>query len=100
METEFATDEFKKVTMIIQGRQNDFDIGEACLTSAEGASVEGESTRGGAPSLWGVEGGGGGLPRKFFEIYDTCRCILTLAGTFCSHFSIVNLSHCCAEDAY
>ena len=45
----------------IQGRRNDFDIGEACLTSAEGASVMEESTREGAPSRWGE----GGSPRNF-----------------------------------
>ena len=48
--------------------------------SAEGASVKGESTRGGAPlSLAGGGGGlslGEGLLRENLEIYDTCRCIL------------------------
>ena len=60
------------LSVLEQGRRDDFDIGEACLTSAEGASVKGESTRGVSPlSLWGggVGGGGGGggvggLPRK------------------------------------
>ena len=47
-----------------QGRRNDFDIGEVCLTSAEGASVKGESTRGVPPF---VKGAGGWVPppRKF-----------------------------------
>ena len=44
-----------------QGHQNDFDIGEACLKSAYGASVKGESTRGGGP-LW--LGGWGASPEK------------------------------------
>ena len=48
--------------MAIQWRRNDFDIGEACLTIAEGASVKGESRRGGA--LFSL-GGGGASPRKF-----------------------------------
>ena len=49
--------------LIFQGRRNDSDTGEACLTSTEGACVKGESTRGG----WGGGGGGGGEPppRKF-----------------------------------
>ena len=33
--------------IFIQGRRNYLDIGDACLMSAEGASVMGESTRGG-----------------------------------------------------
>ena len=52
----------------------DFDIGKACLTSAKGAMVKGESTRG-APLVGG--GGGWGPPRENFETYDTCRCILS-----------------------
>ena len=49
---------FQVNPLLGQGRRNDFDIGEACLTSAEGASVKGESTRGDVPvSLGGVGGG-------------------------------------------
>ena len=55
----------------MQGRRNDSDIGEACLMSAEGASVKRDSTRGGVPLLLG------GLPRENFEIFDTSRCILS-----------------------
>ena len=63
-------------SLTLQGPRNDFDIGKAGLTSPEGASVKGESKRGGAPSRC-REGEVGGLPRENFEIYDTCRCILS-----------------------
>ena len=53
-------------TLYWQGRRNDFDIGEVCLTSAKGTSAKGVSTM-----------GLGGLHRENFEIYDTCRCILS-----------------------
>ena len=43
-----------------QGRWNNFDIWEACLTSAEGLSVKRKSMRGGAPVVGGGGGGGGG----------------------------------------
>ena len=48
----------------------------------------------------GVFSLGGGLPQENFEIYDTFRCILSHFWNILSHFSIVNLSHLCAEDAY
>ena len=79
--------------IMYQGRRNDFDIGEAYLTSAKGASVKG-GAREGVFSL------GGGLPRENFEINDTFRCILSHCWNILPHFSIVNLSHLCAEDAY
>ena len=46
---------------IIQGRRNDFDIGEACLTSAEGASVKGRARKR-VPALVG-----GGPPEKILK---------------------------------
>ena len=50
---------------LVQGRWNDFDIEEACLTSAEGASVKRESTREVAPSRWG---GLGASPEKILKL--------------------------------
>ena len=44
----------------IQGRRNNSDIGEACLTNAKGASVKGEST----PL---VGGWSGGIPEKILK---------------------------------
>ena len=50
---------------LLQGHQNDFEIGEVCLTSAEGVSVKGKYTREGAPiSL------GGGFPEKILKFMN------------------------------
>ena len=48
--------------MAIQGRRNDFDIGEACLTIAEDASVKGRAGERAPPSRWE-----GGLPEKILK---------------------------------
>ena len=74
----------------MKGRLNDFDIGDACLTSAKGASVKGESTRGGAPLSMGVS------PEKMLKFMTPVDAFWAIAGTFCSNFSSVNLSHLCA----
>ena len=60
-------------------------LGEAFLTSAEGASVKGESMSGD-----GGGGGGGGLLRENFEIYDTCPWMHS--EPLLEHFVLIFLS--------
>ena len=55
------------ILLLLQGRRNDFDIGEACLTNAKGASVKGESTRG-VPRPLSLGDGVGASPEKILRL--------------------------------
>ena len=59
---------------------------------------EGESTRGGVTLSLGEWLGAS--PEKILKFMTHVDAFWAIAGTFYSHFSIVNLSHLCAEDAY